>query len=131
MSITAIAGLLVGPIADLIGKFVPDKDEANRLAYEVATMAATQGHEIALEQIKTNQLEAQSPSLFKGGWRPATGWTCVIALFNNFVIVPYIEGFTDIDIPVLDWNIMSPILLGMLGLTAARSYEKAKGVSSP
>jgi hypothetical protein len=69
-------------------------------------------------------------TLFKSGWRPAAGWTCVIALFNNYIIVPYIEAFTRVDIPTLDYATLSPILLGMLGLTAARSFEKAKGVAA-
>lgn len=130
MSVTGLATILIGPITDLIGKFIPDKDKAAQLAHEIASLAEKQSHEINLAQIDVNKEEAKSSSLFKGGWRPATGWTCVVALFNNFVIVPYVEAFTELDIPILDWNVMAPILLGMLGLTAARSYEKAKGVAA-
>src|SRR3990167_11058137 len=31
---------------------------------------------LALAQIDLNKTEAQQPGIYKGGWRPATGWTC-------------------------------------------------------
>ena len=131
MSATALVGLLVGPITDLIGKFVTDKDEAAKLAYEIATLAEKQAHDINLAQIEVNKEEAKSPSLFIGGWRPAAGWTCVVALANNFILLPYIEAFSHHPFPVLDLGDLMPILLGMLGLTAARSYEKVNKVARP
>mgnify|MGYP003681635201 CR=1 FL=1 len=41
MSIAAVTSMLVGPVADLIGKFIPDKDQAAKLAHDIAIMAAT------------------------------------------------------------------------------------------
>ena len=35
----------------------------------------------------------------------------------------------DIEIPLIDLATMMPVLMGMLGLGAMRSYEKGKGVS--
>ena len=131
MSATALVGMLVGPITDLIGKFVTDKDEAAKLAYEIATLAEKQAHDINLAQIEVNKEEAKSPSLFASGWRPSAGYVCVFALFNNYIICPYIDAFTDITIPVLNLGELMPVLLGMLGLTAARSFEKARGVARP
>lgn len=131
MSIIALATTLVGPITELIGKFVQDKDEAAKLAHEIASLAERQAHEINLAQIEVNKAEAESPSLFKGGWRPATGWVCVLSLGNNYLVAPYVHAFTTITIPTLDLAVMSPILMGMLGLGAFRSFEKWKGVSAP
>ena len=42
-------------------------------------MAEKHAQQLALAQIELNKVEAQSGSLFKGGWRPAVGWTCAIA----------------------------------------------------
>jgi hypothetical protein len=52
MSITAITSMLVGPVADLIGKFIPDKDQAAKLAHDIAIMAATQAHQQAMGQVE-------------------------------------------------------------------------------
>ena len=41
-----------------------------------------------LAQIEVNKEEAKSGSFFRGGWRPATGWCCVIALFYAYIAQP-------------------------------------------
>lgn len=129
MGISEIASSLIAPVADLIGKVVPDKDKAAELSFKISTLAATQSHAIALAQIKVNEAEAQSGSLFKGGWRPAAGWTCVGALANNYIVVPYAIS-TGLDIPVLDLGELMPILLGLLGLSYNRSQDKKQGVAA-
>jgi hypothetical protein len=129
-AITDVVNGLVAPVADLISEFVEDKDKANEIAYLISTMAATQAHEQTLAQIDVNKAEAQSGSLFKGGWRPAIGWVCGLALFNNFIVVPYAIAF-GLEMPTLSMGELMPVLLGMLGLTAARTIEKGKGVASP
>jgi len=116
-------------IQTVIEKFIPDKDKANELAHEVATLAENHSHEIAKRQIEVNQQEAAHKSLFVAGWRPFIGWTCGIAMANNFVLMPYLAAFFSLDVPVLDMGEMMPVLMGMLGLGAYRSYEKVKGVA--
>jgi hypothetical protein len=124
-----IVASLISPVTELIGTVIPDKDKAADLAYKISTMAATQTHAIALAQIGVNKAEAESGSLFKGGWRPAAGWTCVFALFNNYVLVPYTIA-AGWDVPVLDLGELMPILFGMLGLSYNRSQDKKAGVAS-
>ena len=126
--------LLVGPVTQLLDKFIPDADEKAKLAHEIATLAERQAHEIAKAQIEVNKTEAASASLFVSGWRPAVGWVCVSGLGFNFLIVPlgnFYLSVTDqqILIPTLDLSQMMPVLLGMLGLGAYRSVEKIKGVA--
>jgi len=126
--------LLVGAIMPLLNKVIPDKNEATRLAHEIATLSERQAHELAKLQIETNKAEALSSSLFVGGWRPACGWVCTSALAFNYVLLPvisYLAGFF-LDVPApepLDMDVMLPVLLGMLGLGGIRGYEKVKGVS--
>lgn len=124
--IADIAKGLIAPVTGLISEFITDKDKANELAHEVATMAAKQAHENRLAQIAVNKAEAESKSLFKGGWRPAIGWTCGLALFNNYLVVPYAVAF-GLDVPTLDLGEMMPVLLGMLGLGYLRTDEKKAG----
>lgn len=131
--ITDIISIVVKPITDLIGKFIPDADKAAQLAYEVSTLAVTQAHEEIMAQMDVNKQEAASGSLFVAGWRPAAGWCCVLGMAMNFLITPIfgpmLEAYTDIKMVPLDLSVMLPVLLGMLGLTAARSLDKIKGVA--
>ena len=121
--------LLVSPIASLLDKLVPDKTQRDKLAHEIATMAETHAHEIAKAQIKVNQQEAAHKSLFVAGWRPFTGWTCASALAFNYLIIPIVDMTIDRTLDPLDLTMMMPVLMGMLGLGAMRSYEKRNGVS--
>ena len=87
---------------------------------------------IALGQIEVNKIEAQSPSLFKSGWRPAVGWTCVFGLVYSFILHPiltWISSIWGIPIPpVLDTGPLMTLLFGLLGLGGFRTYERVKGV---
>jgi hypothetical protein len=38
---------LIGPVSNLLGKFIEDKDMKNKLAHEVATMAENHAAELA------------------------------------------------------------------------------------
>ena len=43
---------LIGPVSNLLGKFIEDKDMKNKLAHEVATMAESHAQELAKEMEK-------------------------------------------------------------------------------
>lgn len=126
--------LLIGPVTELLGKVIPDKAEAARLAHEISTMAEKQAHEIALAQIEVNKAEAASGSIFKGGWRPFIGWVCGTAFAYHFVIQPlliFIVALTGVEIPELpsfDMASLMTVLGGLLGLGSLRTFEKYKGV---
>lgn len=90
-------------------------------------------------QMEINLMEAKHGGLFKGGWRPFVGWTCGVALAYKFVIQPFLifavqtaahfgggELFPLEFLPEIEWSELSVILLGMLGLSASRTYEKRK-----
>ena len=79
---------LIGPVSNLLGKFIEDKDMKNKLAHEVATMAESHAQELAKGQLAINQTEAKHRSIFVAGWRPFIGWTCGIALCWHFVLAP-------------------------------------------
>ena len=125
---------LIGPVTGLLDKFIEDKDKKNAIAFELSTMAEKHAQELAKAQIEVNKTEAAHKSLFVSGWRPAVGWCCVLGMFGNFILIP-LTNFVlallamDITIPLIDLETMMPVLMGMLGLGAMRSYEKTKGVS--
>ena len=81
-------------------------------------------------QAAVNEQEAQSLSLFRAGWRPSVGWVCSLALGYNFLVRPVLAwlsvGWLGIEVPpALDLSELLPLLMGMLGLGAYRTYEKA------
>ena len=118
--------LLIGPVTGLLDKFIPDADEKAKLAHEIATMSEKHAQQIALEQIEVLKLDAKG-NWFQSSWRPLAGYTCVLGLMVNFLIAPIAAGF-GVEIPQADAGVMMPLLLGMLGLGGARSYERVKGV---
>ena len=122
----SLVGQLVGPVAGLLDKFIEDKDQKNALAHEIATMSEKHGQQIALQQIEVLKADAQG-NWFQSSWRPLAGYTCVLGLMVNFLIAPICAGF-GIEIPQADAGVMMPLLLGMLGLSGGRSYERVKGV---
>tara|TARA_R110002050_G_scaffold272293_1_gene416065 strand:- start:161 stop:562 length:402 start_codon:yes stop_codon:yes gene_type:complete len=131
----SLVNTLVGPVSNILDKFVEDKDQKAKLAHEIATMSDRHAQEIALAQISVNAAEAASGSLFKGGWRPCVGWVCAIAFFYHFVGQPLIifivalAGAEIPDLPEFDMGTLLTVLGGMLGIGSLRTYEKQKGVT--
>ena len=115
---------LIGPVASLLDKFIPDADTKQKLAHEISTMAENHAQEIALAQIAVNREEAKG-NWFQSSWRPACAWVCVLGFAINFLVSPLAAPF-GIIVPQADTGTMLPVLMGMLGLATARSYDKIK-----
>tara|TARA_R100001460_G_C3468606_1_gene166882 strand:+ start:140 stop:517 length:378 start_codon:yes stop_codon:yes gene_type:complete len=118
---------LIGPATELLDKVIADKDEKNRIAFELSTMAERHAQELAKGQLEINKAEAKG-NWFQSSWRPLAGYTCVLGLMVNFLIAPIAAGF-GVTIPQADAGVMMPLLLGLLGLSGGRSFERVKGVS--
>lgn len=140
-----ITGL--GAIADLIktgiNKFVPDAEAkaANILAIDQlkdaadARILAAQMQTLQM-QVDVNKVEASSQSTFVAGWRPAVGWICGFGFGYVTIIDPMARFVARVmfgyggDFPVIDTTITMQALFGILGLAAARSYDKKKGTDA-
>lgn len=90
---------------------------------------------IVTGQLEVNKIEAQNTSIFVAGWRPAIGWVCAAAFAWTFVLAPIVSyvaklGGVVTALPTMDISQLMPVLLGMLGFGAMRTYEKVNGVSS-
>ena len=118
---------LISPVAGLLDKFITDKDQAAKLAHEIATMADNHAQELAKGQLAVNKSEAESGSLFIGGWRPFVGWVCGIGLMYNVILSQFLAIW--FEVPTVDPSLLTPVLMGMLGMGAMRSYEKKSGVA--
>ena len=123
---------LIGPATEIISKFIEDKDQKNKLAHEIATMAEKHALEMAKGQMAINAEEAKHRNIFVAGWRPFIGWTCGLALFAHFILFPSADvitaylGYDAVSYPAFDMDSLMTILLGMLGLGGMRSFEKYK-----
>jgi len=126
--------LLIPAVTGLLDKFIPDADEKQKIAHEIATMSQKMAHESAMAQVEVNKEEAKHRTVFVAGWRPFIGWTCGFALAYHFVIQPIltlilsINGIT-VDLPQFDMTTLTTVLMGMLGLGGLRTYEKVKDKS--
>jgi hypothetical protein len=124
---------LAEPVTKVLDKVIEDKDQKAALAHEIATLADKQAQEQMMGQIDVNKTEAQHPSMFVAGWRPAVGWVCALAMLFNFLLIPFINlgldvGGLDIQLDLIDMETMMPVLFGMLGLGGMRTAEKIKKV---
>lgn len=126
---------LIAPVTGLLDKFIEDKDQKNKLAHELATMADRHAQELAKGQLEINKMEAQHRSIFVAGWRPFLGWGLSFAMIWHFVLAPItIFGFSYAgveapELPAFDMDSLMTVLLGMLGLGGLRTVEKVKGLT--
>ena len=123
-----LLGNLVGPVTGLLDKFIEDKDQKNKLAHEIATMAEKQAHELALAQIEVLKADAKG-NWFQSSWRPLIGWISGLSLGINYMVAPICAGF-GITIPQADMSVMMPLMFGMLGIGGMRSFDKMKNTDT-
>lgn len=87
--------------------------------------------QMALAQVEVNKLDAASNDPFRAGWRPFIGWVCGFGFATQYVFGPWGSWVAallnhPIVFPPMDMGEMMPLLLGMLGLGAYRTYEKTR-----
>lgn len=130
---------LIPVLGTLLDKLLPDpqaqadaKIKLMELAQagELAVLDAET--KLALGQMEINKAEATT-DMFRGGWRPATGWACVAGLVYQFLAQPLVPWFAAVfgltvpPLPPIDNDTLMVLLTGMLGLGGMRTFEKVKG----
>lgn len=122
----------------LIDRLIPDKTQAAQAKAQLYS-AELQGDIQNMQgQIQTNIAEAANAHVFVSGWRPYVGWACGTAFIYAYIVQPLVQlilvafhsHFDPTLIPKLDMSEMMPVLLGMLGLGALRSYDKVNGTGN-
>jgi len=130
---------LIPIVGTLLEKFIPDPQQAADAKLKMLDMAQKgelaqldADMKLALGQLEVNKIEAGT-DIFRGGWRPATGWVCVMGLLYQFLVVPLlpwvatVAGATVPPLPAIDNGTLMTLLAGMLGLGTLRTVEKVKG----
>jgi len=127
--------LLLGPVADLLGKVLDRVIPDPALRAQAELEVAKADWSVVQAQLAVNAEEAKSESVFVAGWRPFVGWTCGAALAWNFVALPLLAfsltaaGVHLPPLPELAVDTLMPVLLGMLGLGGMRTFEKVQGAN--
>ena len=128
--LTGIFSFLGGPIASIIDKAVPDKDQAAKIKHDLQMAAMNNEAEMQKAVLELAKEDAKSG---KGGFRNGAGWLCIYAL-----------GYAWLGHPLLSWGmpIIAPdvqvppsipaeaqyaMLTGMLGLGGIRAYDLKNG----
>lgn len=130
---------LIPLLGSIFDKILPDpqqaadaKLKAMELAQRGELAALDAEMRLALGQLEINKAEA-STDIFRGGWRPAVGWTCVLGLLYQFFLRPVLPwivavcGATVPPLPPIDSDTLMVLLTGMLGLGGMRTLERVKG----
>ncbi len=122
----------------LIDRLIPDKTAAAAAKAQLVQMQVTGDLDQMKGQLAVDQTEAGSKSTFVAGWRPFIGWVCGAAFCYVYILQPFMQfalvackvNFDIAKMPSLDIADMMPVLLGMLGLGAMRSYDKVNGAGN-
>lgn len=130
---------LIPLLGTIIDKAIPDPQAAAdaklrtlELAQKGELAVLDADLKLALGQIDVNKLEAGT-DMFRGGWRPAVGWSCVAGLVYQFLLQPILPwvatvcGFAVPPLPSIDNETLMVLLTGMLGLGGMRTFERIKG----
>lgn len=130
---------LIPVIGTVLEKVLPDPQTAAdakikmlELAQKGELAVLDAETKLALGQLEVNKVEAGT-DMYRGGWRPATGWACVFGLVYQFLIQPLLPWLVAVcggsvpPLPPIDNETLMVLLTGMLGLGGLRTFERIKG----
>jgi len=128
--VLGIADSVIGVAGKVLDKFVGDKDLKVKLEAELNKELIS----LDLAQAQANIEQAKHPSIFVSGARPAIMWVCCFALAWQFILAPIlswiiITWYPMVTLPMLETGELVSLIMALLGLGAARSFEKYKGVA--
>lgn len=128
--IDAIAGL----VSTVVDKIFPDADIEAQSKADTLKQQLTSELQAIVGQLEINKTEAGSTSLFVSGWRPAVGWACALGYAYQFLLKPIGNGIAVAlgvppVLPGIEFEALSSLLFGLLGLGTLRTVEKVKGVA--
>jgi hypothetical protein len=113
---------------------IPDPAARERASLEMQADLLKYAAEQSQAQMEVNKVEAAHSSLFVAGWRPFIGWMGGCALGYAFLVQPILSWFLEIvgvttPLPEPNTDAMMALVTAMLGVTAARSFDKWKGTA--
>ena len=128
-------GSAIKAVSEVAGEYFESADEKRafeKFLLEREDKIADRFAEVDKANVELNKEEAKG-NWFQSSWRPLAGYVCVSGMALKFVIFPlivFIFGFFNIVIvpPEINWAELSVVLMGMLGMSGLRTYERLRGV---
>ena len=116
----------------LIEKLIPDPKAKAEALQKLAELQMSGDLQVIAGQVEINKIEAASDDKFKSRARPFIMWVCGVALAYALVLSPIIAGMAllfgkIIVMPVVSTELLTTLLIGMLGLGGMRTVEKLQG----
>jgi hypothetical protein len=134
MAIPIIDGILsIGE--KLIDKLIPDPKQKADALMKLRELEQSGDLAVIANQVEINKIEATNSNIFVSGWRPFIGWVCGSALAFQLVLGPMVMWGSAIvgkpvALPVMQTELLTTLLVGMLGLGGMRTIEKLNNVAS-
>ena len=119
----------------LIDKLIPDPKQKADALLKLKELEQSGDLAVIAGQNEINKAEATSPVTFISGWRPMVGWVCAAALAFQLVLGPLLTWLSQlvghpVTPPMLQTELLTTLLVGMLGLGGMRTVEKLQGVAA-
>ena len=126
---------LLGIGEKLIDKILPDPTAKAQAIAKLKELEQSGDLAVIAGQLEVAKIEAANPNLFVSGARPFVLWVCASALAVQLVIGPLVVWATTIArnpvaLPVMQTELLTTLLVGLLGLGGLRTVEKLQGVAS-
>ena len=126
----------VTAVLDIGGKLIdrmwPDPAQAATAKLELIKLQQSGDLAQMTGQLDINKEEAKSTNWFVAGARPFILWICGFAMLYCTLIEPILRFFATVfykyngAFPVIDTGFTMQVMMGILGLGAMRTFEKAK-----
>lgn len=127
--LSLISGLLK-PVFGIIDKAIPDKSLRDQLKHDIQSQLLNNETALAKAASTIIVAEAQGESWMQRNWRPSLMFLIMGLLVFNGVMVPLVEVFFAVDLPILEawkaipsqmWTLLQ---IGLGGYIVGRSGEK-------
>ena len=117
-----LIGTIGGKVLDIVDDVVEDKDEANRLKFQIQRQ---------LIETKSSELEAQAKIVLaeaQGSWLQRNWRPLLMVVFAGLVVAHWF-GFTASNIPESVQNsLLNIVMVGVGGYVMGRSAEKVVSI---
>jgi hypothetical protein len=129
--------LILGSLLDagktIIDRLIPDEGKRREAEIELVKLAADGELKQVISQLEINAREAQHPSIFVAGWRPAFGWCGAAGFAYSVIVQPMLVWYGTAKgwpvPPAINLDLLWVVITGMLGIGGMRTFEKSKGVT--
>jgi hypothetical protein len=121
--------------AKLIDKLIPDPKAKAEALQRLQELQQAGDLAVIAGQVEINKVEAANSNLFVSGGRPFIMWICGLALAIQLIVGPIVIwgvmlSGRALSLPVMPTELLTTLLIGLLGLGGMRTVERLNGVAN-